>query len=98
MPIFIAESNIDIARCFDVMKQLRTDLSAEKFIRSVAMQREQGYQVALSERDGEIVAVAGFRVMEMLFSGKTLYVDDLVTDAQHQSQGIGEELVRWVIE
>ena len=98
MPIFLAESSADIARCFDVMKQLRTHLSAEEFIRSVVMQREQGYQLAISEREGTIVAVAGFRVIAMLFSGKTLYVDDLVTDAQHRSQGIGKELVHWLIE
>ncbi len=33
----------------------------------------------------------------MLSSGKTLYVDDLVTDAAARSQGHGEAMLQWLI-
>ncbi len=99
MAISIATSEKDVARCFEVMKQLRTHLAtvAESCER-VAAQQEQGYQLALVERDGSVVAVAGFRIIDMLFSGKTLYIDDLVTDATRRSQGLGQDLIAWLIE
>lgn len=48
------------------------------------------------EHEGAIVAVAGFRVMEMLSTGRTLYVDDLVTDPAHHSRGHGKAMLDWL--
>ena len=36
-------------------------------------------------------------MQNMLSSGKTLYVDDLVTDAAARSQGHGEAMLQWLI-
>ncbi len=93
-----AESKEEVRRCFPVMKQLREKLSAEEFAEKVAEQEREGYELAFLETDGEIVAVAGFRIYHMLATGKTMYVDDLVTDANSRSQGFGEALLRWLIE
>lgn len=35
--------------------------------------------------------------MEMLYSGHTLYVDDLVTDAACRSQGYGDRMIDWLL-
>jgi GNAT superfamily N-acetyltransferase len=35
--------------------------------------------------------------MEMLYSGRTLYVDDLVTDAASRSRGQGDRLFDWLV-
>jgi GNAT superfamily N-acetyltransferase len=43
-----------------------------------------------------VVAVAGFRVMEMLATGRTLYVDDLVTDEARRSRGYGKAMMDWL--
>jgi GNAT superfamily N-acetyltransferase len=43
-------------------------------------------------------AVAGFRLVEMLAWGRSLYVDDLVTDSAERSKGYGESLMRWLID
>jgi GNAT superfamily N-acetyltransferase len=42
------------------------------------------------------VAVAGFRIMEMLATGRTLYVDDLVTDESRRSRGHGKAMLDWL--
>ena len=42
-------------------------------------------------------ACLGFRFQNLLVSGKTLYVDDLVTDAAARSQGHGEAMLQWLI-
>ncbi len=96
--IKIAESEEEIRRCFPVMKQLREKLSAEEFVEKVAEQEREGYKLAFLETDGRIVAVGGFRIYHMLTTGKTMYVDDLVTDANSRSQGFGEALLKWLIE
>ena len=40
--------------------------------------------------------MAGFRVMEMLYSGRFLSIDDLVTDSRRRSQGVGKALLDWL--
>lgn len=96
--IKIAESEEEIRRCFPVMKQLREKLTAGEFAKRVAEQECEGYKLAFVEREGQVVGVAGFRIYHMLATGKTMYVDDLVTDGNSRSQGIGEALLKWLIE
>ena len=43
-----------------------------------------------------MAAVAGFRVMEILATGRTLYVDDLVTDPALRSRGHGKAMLHWL--
>ncbi len=81
------------------MVQLRPHLTAEDFLLRVRrMQRTNGYQMAALEDDGEVRAVAGFRDMEMLWRGRFLYVDDLVTDERMRSRGYGRALLGWLCE
>ena len=96
--IAIASTPQDVRRCYPVMHELRTHLIDEKeFIERVAREQEQGYQLAFLESDGEVRAVAGYRFLESLFSGKNLYVDDLVTSASDRSHGFGGDLLDWLI-
>jgi GNAT superfamily N-acetyltransferase len=94
--IKIANSEAEVDRCFPVMKQLRDALTKDEFKKRVAVQRPERYRLAFLEHEGRVVAVAGFRMMNMLSSGKTLYVDDLVTDANRRSQGFGEAMIKWL--
>ena len=60
------------------------------------MMQTDGYlQAAVFDGD-TVVAVAGYRFMEMLFAGKTLYVDDLNTDETRRSRGHGKMLMDWL--
>jgi GNAT superfamily N-acetyltransferase len=95
--IHIATTADEINRCFPVMSQLRPLMVAGEFVGRVQAQQAEGYQLAYLELDGAIVSVAGFRVQNMLSSGKTLYVDDLVTDAAARSRGHGETMLQWLI-
>ena len=96
--IALAETDTDIARCFPVMLQLRPHLIAADFVNRVRRMQKEGYQLAfLSDAAGVVRSVAGFRRMEMLHSGKTIYVDDLVTDASTRSHGYGDQLIDWLV-
>lgn len=96
--IAIAATPEEIRRCFRVMRELRTHIADEQeFVDRVLRQQKEGYQLAFLEYDGQICAVAGYRFLESLFSGKNLYVDDLVTRERDRSHGFGGELLDWLI-
>lgn len=96
--IALAETDADILRCFPVMAELRPHLIEADFVRRVRRMQPSGYQLAFLEDDtASVRSVAGFRQMDLLFSGKTLYVDDLVTDAASRSKGYGDQLFDWLV-
>lgn len=94
----LAETADEIARCYAVMANLRPHVPESEFVERVQAQQVQGYKLACL-RDGDVVvAVAGFRVLEMLATGRTLYVDDLVTDVEQRSRGYGKAMLEWLQE
>lgn len=98
MPILDAPSDDQILSCFPVLRQLRPQLPQADFLNRVRRQMATGYRLACVEERGRPVAVAGYRILENLAWGRFLYVDDLVTDAAHRSQGYGEQLFAWLVE
>jgi GNAT superfamily N-acetyltransferase len=92
-----AEDPITIARCFPVMVQLRPHLQEGEFVARVQRQRQQGYRLAFVESESAIRAIAGYRFTESLSWGRFCYVDDLVTDAEHRSDGHGRALFDWLV-
>jgi len=98
-PIGVAKTADDIRKCFSVMRVLRTHLiSEQEFVDRVSRQQKQGYLLAFLESDNVVRAVAGYRFLESLFSGKNLYVDDLVTREEDRSRGYGGQLLDWLID
>ena len=99
MKLAKAESDSEIARCYPVMRELRTHIvTLDEFMVRVRRQAEQGYWLAYAEADGEVRAVAGNRYLDNLFSGRILYVDDLVTREMDRSHGYGDALMDWLVE
>jgi GNAT superfamily N-acetyltransferase len=97
--IAIANTPEEIRRCHLVMRELRPLFhEPEQFVERVLRQQKEGYQLAFLESEGEVCAVAGYRFLESLFSGKFLYIDDLVTRESDRSCGFGGELIDWLIE
>lgn len=96
--ISLAETDEEIGRCFDVMRELRPHLDAENFLRRVQIQRQEGYRLVRLEADGEVVSVAGYRILHNLVWSKFLYVDDLVTRARDHSKGWGQALFAWLLD
>lgn len=69
----------------------------EAFVRQVQRQMREGFRLAFLESEGEVRAAAGYRIYELLFSGRTLYVDDLVTRESDRSLGFGGLLFDWLV-
>ena len=97
MQISLAESESEIKACHAVMRQLREHVSAEELTRHVQAGRaEEGYRLLFAQVEGEIVAVAGFRVGRTLAWGKFLYVDDFVVRESDRGKGFGGSFFDWL--
>jgi GNAT superfamily N-acetyltransferase len=87
---------------YKAMLELRPDIGPESvFVGHVdAVMRPQGYRLAgfFVKDDVYAVAVAGFRVFDMLAWGHALYCDDLGTRFEHRRQGFAGQLMDWLIE
>jgi GNAT superfamily N-acetyltransferase len=96
MKIAFANTDEEIAACHPVMRQLRPHLDAPAFLAAVKRMRAEGYFLVFLA-DSDVRAVAGFRKMEMLATGRVLYVDDLVTCEKHRSLGYGRHFLMWLL-
>ena len=91
-------TDTEILTCFPVVHELRPHLTEPEFIARVRKQMLAGYRMVFLEDDGDIRAVAGYRVSDALAWGHFLYVDDLVVSAAVRGSGYGGILIEWLIE
>ncbi|MGH8135158.1 MAG: GNAT family N-acetyltransferase [Steroidobacteraceae bacterium] len=91
-----AETDAEIAACYDVMAELRPHIAREQFLPLIRSMQAEGFRLACIRAKGRVVAVAGYRISTSLFYGHNLYVDDLVTAASERSKGYGHELLAWL--
>lgn len=94
----IAASDHEIIHCFDVMHELRPHLKREEFVLQVRRMMKETYTLAYIDDGGKAVCASGFRFEEMLFRGKSIYVDDLVTLPDYRSKKYGGKMIDWIIE
>jgi len=96
--IALAVGDDEIRSCYAVMSELRPHVAPEDFLPRVRRQMEvAGYKLAYLS-DGDVKAVAGFRISECLAWGRFMYVDDLVSKAGERSKGYGGQLFDWLVE
>jgi GNAT superfamily N-acetyltransferase len=91
-----ANTDAEIAACYDVMAELRPHIERGQFVPLIRSMQEGGYRLACIRAEGRVVAVAGYRISTNLFMGHNLYVDDLVTVETERSKGYGRELLGWL--
>ena len=91
-----ADTDDEIASCYDVMAELRPHLEREKFVKLIRSMQADGFRLVCIRAEGRVVAVAGYRISTNLFMGHNLYVDDLVTAENERSKGYGRQLLAWL--
>jgi GNAT superfamily N-acetyltransferase len=98
---------LDIVECVNsddwrsawrIIGQLRSGLSEAEYLSRLEAARPQGYRLFLLEQDGRQVGAIGWRIVNDLASGRSLYVDDLVVDESIRSQGHGHALIEFARE
>jgi GNAT superfamily N-acetyltransferase len=93
----ILATDQDVDKLIPVMIELRPHRTVDELRTMLLEQMKNGFQVAYAGDEDHAFAVAGFRTLDMLFSGKTLYVDDLVTHSDHRKKGYAGMLMKWLI-
>ena len=83
----------DLSGVFPVIHELRPTLTLEALRMAFPTQRSEGYRLFAVFEGPSIVACIGWRIFTMLHSGKTLYIDDLVTAPAHRGKGYARALL-----
>lgn len=96
MNIRIAKTDAELEACIPVLRELRPHIDGDQLLVRIRRQEQSGYRVAFMEVDGEVVAVAGFRIGENLAWDRFLYIDDLVARSSERSRGHGARLLSWL--
>lgn len=96
--ILYATTSVQIEHCWHVMHALRPHLHRENFVQQVQEMMSEGYQLIYVEQNGIAVACAGFRSMQMLYSGKIIYIDDLSTLPDSRGKGYASMLLDFIHE
>lgn len=78
---------------FPVMKQLRTDLVLETYLKLLDEMKKDGYRLFALYAGNQIVALTGISLRGNFYSKHHVFIYDLVTDIDHRSQGYGEKLL-----
>jgi len=78
-----------------VHRQLRPHLPAD-YIGRLKQVFAGGAEMAVATRDGRVLGVTVFRMLEKTFNGRDLYCDDLVTDETRRSTGVGRMLMQYL--
>lgn len=92
--IYHAETDDQIASTFAVMRQLRPHLEQAQYVPLIrSLMASDGLKLLVLSEQGQVRAVASYRVMNMLYCGSLIYIDDLVADERARSRGYGAQLI-----
>lgn len=95
--IALAEEEQEILDCYPVMSELRPHIQPGEFLSRVKRLAEIANYQLVYLTQGEVKAVAGFRISEWLAGGKYLEIEDLVATGVERSKGYGGKLFDWLV-
>ncbi|QJD78404.1 GNAT family N-acetyltransferase [Spirosoma rhododendri] len=101
MTIAIAQTDEQIRRCLPAVLALRPQFSPEQALKQIRFQQtEDRYMLAFVDLgdNTEAPAAVGYRIMHLLHSGKTLYIDDLSTLPEGRGKGYASALLDFIVE
>ncbi len=102
MIVKIAQSDAEVRQCLPAMLALRMHLTADDAFKRIQFQQiNDGFMLAFVDAENSTEpasAVIGYRILNFLHSGKTLYIDDLSTLPTARGKGYAGVLLDFVIE
>ena len=89
-------TNADLlAAAETVHRQLRPHLPPD-YVQRMREIFQGGGEMAVAEEGGRVAGITVFRILEKTFTGRELYCDDLVTDENQRSKGVGHALIAYM--
>ena len=83
---------------WDVVKQLRTQLTYDEFEDLIYDMRDREYAMLGIFEKEVLVTYAGVVVQTNLYHKRHLFVDELVTDEKYRSQGYGKMMMEYLVD
>lgn len=98
MNIIECTSDTEIMDTYPVMRQLRPHVAEADYLGLVREMEGQGGKLIAAKEGDKVLGCAFFRRETRLFTGPLVYVDDLVSDENQRSKGVGHALIEWMSE
>lgn len=102
MTVQIAQSDADVRQCLPAILALRTQLSSDVAFEKIRFQQHnEGFVLAFVASENPVQsapAVIGYRVLNFLHSGRTLYIDDLSSLPDARGKGYASALLDFVVD
>jgi ribosomal protein S18 acetylase RimI-like enzyme len=96
MEIKLATEKQDFLKCWEVVKVLRPALDQDRYLTLMLYMLDEGYKMIYIEDNGRVVSFCGYRLITMLYRGRSLYIDDLCTLPEARRRGYGRALLNYV--
>jgi GNAT superfamily N-acetyltransferase len=97
MDVKTAATKEDLDRCRPALLAFRTHLEADKYADTMQEVTAGGYQLAfISDDDGNAAGIVGYRFINMLRTGKTIYIDDLFVLPAYRGKGYASLLLQHI--
>ena len=87
----------DIDKLIPALLELRPHRSRKELKEMIAKMMVDGVRLIYIGNDEIAFSVAAYRKLNMIFSGRTLYLDDLITINTHRGKGYAGRLIDWLI-
>ena len=91
-----AQSEKEIAGCWEVVSTLRPHLVKDDYVQQVKEMQQEGYQLLYLTDKDKVAAFAGYRNLHNLFAGRFIYVDDLCTLPEFRGKGYAGALLDYI--
>jgi GNAT superfamily N-acetyltransferase/uncharacterized damage-inducible protein DinB len=91
--VITAITQKDIQLCEAVILELRPHLKDSNLWEQYRKQLDENYQILYVCKDEKAMAFIGYRTLNMFYSGKTLYIDDLCTLPESRGKGYARLLL-----
>ncbi|CAA6810698.1 MAG: GNAT family N-acetyltransferase [uncultured Campylobacterales bacterium] len=92
----LASNDNQTLACFDVLVQLYPKLNKEILIDTIDHQSKNSYKLLLAYDGDDVVAVTRFRIGYNFSVGKYIYIENMATDEEYRSLGIGASMIDWI--
>ncbi|MBC8046519.1 MAG: GNAT family N-acetyltransferase [Fimbriimonadaceae bacterium] len=89
----IADTDEKVLFCLEAIQSLRPHITKENVFEYIHTMRKENYHLIYLEEDGKAVAFSGYRFITHLFTGDSIYIDDLGTIAEYRGKGYGSKLL-----
>lgn len=96
MEILTLKPTDELSGFWNVLSTFRTNLLEDTYQQELSEMIKDGFHLIYIIDNGEIAGFAGYRYIQKLFTGKTIYIDDLFTLPQYRGKGYAASLLAYI--